>query len=335
VFRRAHVSKLRENLIMTRTIRLLSLSLASLSLGSLIAPAARADFLAGEVVKFQQLPLGLNTTVVPPIPGHDVTSTAYPVIGPGGTVIGYSGNYAADDFADKFTTPVVHVQWYGSYANNNTGTSGGTNQFLIAFESDVQAVPGAASHPGTVLSAQIVNKGALGPGSGTFTEVPVANVGGETIYKYNSELDLNQQFPEKPDTVYWLKIVALQTDPTVVWGWHNRDYTVQNPLASGPPIVNPGETNLGSAANPVWHFQDDAVTGGVSISTTSAAGIQVQQTGFTSQNYIDNIDGPVGISQFSEDLAFSLGTVPEPSQWALLGLGLGLILLVRRRHALS
>jgi hypothetical protein len=320
---------------MTRTTRILISAIASLPLSGLFAATARADFLPGEVIKFAQQPLGLNANSAAPFPGHDVLSTAYPVVGPNGTITGYSGNYAADDFADKFSTPVVHVQWYGSYLNNFTGTNGGTNQFLIAFESDVPAVPGALSHPGQVLSSQFVTKGALAPGSGTFTEAPVATVGGETIYKYNAELNLNQQFPEQPNTVYWLKIVALEPSTNVVWGWHNRDYTVQNPLASGPPLVNPGEVNLGTAVNPVWHFQDDAVTGGVNITLNTAGPPQVVQTGFAPQTYIDNIDGPPGISQFSEDLAFSLGTVPEPSQWGLLGLGLGLALLIRRRRAIA
>lgn len=300
-----------------------------------LAPPARGDFLPNETVKFQQLPLGIGSSTPALFPGHDVTSTAYPVIGANGTIAGYTGTFAADDFSDKFSTPVVHVQWYGSYANNFTGTTGGTGQFLIAFESDVPANPlnGTPSHPGTVLSAQIVNKGALAPGSGTFTETPVANAGGETIYKYNAELNLGGQFPEQANTVYWLKVVALLNDPQVSWGWHNRDYTTPDPLAAGPPLVNPGETNLGSATNPIWHFQDDAVTGNVGVRITTNP-LQVVEGGFTPQHYVNGVDGFTGISRYSEDLAFSLGTinVPEPSQWAVLGLGMALMLLIRRRR---
>lgn len=321
---------------MTRTKSILLTAVASLSLSGLLPTSARADFLPGEVVKFQQMPLGLSTTNA--FPGHDVTSTAYPVAG---TTNQYAGTYAADDFADKFTTPVVHVQWYGSYLGNLAPTAG-TSQFLIAFESDVPASPstGLASHPGQVLSSQIVNNtggGPLLPGSGTFTEAPVANLSnGEILFKYNAELNINQQFPERPDTVYWLKIVALETNPNIVWGWHNRDYTIPDPLASTPPAVVPGEANIGSAALPVWHFQDDAVTGAVTITANSAGnGVTVVQQGFTPQTYTNGVDGPTGISQFSEDLAYSLGTVPEPSQWGLIGLGLGLLLLIRRRRAVA
>ena len=319
---------------MTRTTQILLSTIASLTLGAL-SSTARADFLPGEIVKFQNTPLGLTPGTA--FPGHDVPSTAYPV---SGTTNVYSGTYAADDFADKFNTPIVHVQWYGSYLNNVIPTTG-TNQFLIAFESDVPASPstGVNSHPGSVLSSQIVNNSGgapLAPGSGLFTETPVANLSnGEVLYKYNAELNLNQQFPEQPDTVYWLKIVALETNPNIVWGWHNRDYTINNPLASTAPLVNPGETNLGTAASPIWHFQDDAVAGNVTISPTSPNGIQVVQQGFTPLSYTAGVDGPANIVQFSEDLAFSVGTVPEPSQWGLIGLAAGLLLLVRRRRALA
>ena len=308
-----------------------------LALLAALAPPARGDFLPNEIVKFQQLPLGLSTSGPNAFPGHDVTSSAYPVIGANGSIVGYTGTFAADDFSDKFSTPVVHVEWYGSYVNNFTGTAGGTNQFLVAFESDVPANPlnGTVSHPGSVLSAQIVTKGALTPASGTFTETPVVTVGGETIYKYNAELNLNGQFPEQANTIYWLKIVALLNDPQVVWGWHNRDYTISDPLAAGPPLVNPGEVNLGTATNPIWHFQDDAVTGNVGVRITTNP-LQVVETGFTPQHYLDGQDGFTGISQYSEDLAFALGTpVPEPSQWALFALGIGLVLLIRGRRRMS
>ena len=104
---------------------------------------AYADPLPGEILKFSQLPLasgvpGVNPYTGPylpppftnglpiapqtlpgaPFPGHDETSTAYFGTTPNG--IGYNGQFMADDFADNFTTPVVHVTWWGSYE----GTAG-------------------------------------------------------------------------------------------------------------------------------------------------------------------------------------------------------------------
>jgi hypothetical protein len=246
----------------------------------------------------------------------------------------------ADDFADKFSQPVVHVSWWGSYINPTGATVNHAQRFLISFESDVPAVTGAGSfsHPGTPLVSQIVTKGALAPLSGTFTET-LASPGGaplnEDLYKYNAELRL--PFDEKADTVYWLKIVALGT-PTenIQWGWHDRDYTQQDFLASTAPAVVPGERNLGggSVFNPVWHFQDDAVSGTVVGSVDAAQNvIQLDEAGFAPQNYLDNLDGPQGISQFSKDLAFELYyRVPEPASVGMAMLMLGAVSLKRRRR---
>ena len=57
-----------------------------------------------------------------------------------------------------------------------------------------------------------------------------------------------------------MSIVALTNDPILGWGWHNRDYQLTNTLFAP---VSPGETNIGNAAFPVLHFQDDAVVGGI------------------------------------------------------------------------
>ena len=101
---------------------------------------------------------------------------------------------------------------------------------------------------------------------------PVAGVV-ENLYEYNAELTC--PFDQEPNTVYWLKIVALDdTDgatPPIRWGWHNRDYTVMNPLASVQPAVIPGEKQVGELPDdqPIWHFQDDAVSGAIIITDPS------------------------------------------------------------------
>ena len=73
----------------------------------------------------------------------------------------------ADDFADKFSTPVVHVRWWGSYNQNFTGNtaSPGVKQFLISFEDDVAkddpTNTTGFSHPGKPLLTQTVLQGRL------------------------------------------------------------------------------------------------------------------------------------------------------------------------------
>jgi hypothetical protein len=262
----------------------------------------------------------------------------------------YRGRFMADDFADKFNTPVVHVRWWGSYLNDFTGNFP-IDKFLISFESDVPADPsGGFSHPGTPLLNQIVRRAAVGPvpappPPGGYTERPISPGGpplGETLYEYNAELYLDKHFFQEPDKVYWLKIVALVDVPPGLppidplqpptflprWGWHNRDYTIFDPLASTPPAVAPGEhldgtlPGPGGVGTPIWHFQDDAVTGIVSVDHLSTPMGQIMpvviQDNYQPTRYLPDVDGPPPIGNFSKDLAFELYTVPEPGACAML-----------------
>ncbi len=310
-----------------------------------------AQPLPGEVLKFDQEPMIATSMLdvygtVQTYYGHDELSTAW--AGTSTASIQYQGTYMADDFADKVSTPVVALTWWGSYMNTTSPPPLPlATQFLISFESDVPAGPNGPSHPGSPILSEVVTLGALTPASGTFTETAVAGSSPtEPVYQYNAEL--TTPFPEQANTVYWLKIVALDNQqagsPTAFqWGWHSRDYTIQDLLASTPPLVNPGENLAGSItglSTPVWEFQDDAVQGQVDITasvlSSGVLGVQsVTQTGWTPQNYVDNVDGPLGISAFSKDLAFQLYTtpVPEPGTMGLLfTAGMGLLVWVRKRR---
>jgi hypothetical protein len=348
---------------MSRTLTT-TLYLPALSLGLALmfsAGLALADPLSGrDVLKFNQLPMdgtpiiGDNGTV-DRFYGHDELSTAYSTTLSTGQP-GYSGTFIADDFADGFDSPVVHVKWWGSYLGNLVDPGMPVDKFLISFESDVPAGPAPSfSQPGAPLLSQIVTRGPLSPSSGTFTEKQISLGGpppGENLYEYNAELNLGQEFFQQPDTVYWLKIVALvdlpagvdpALDPVTRWGWHNRDYTINDPLASVVPQVTPGEYiegYVGPAATPtpVWHFQDDAVTGNVTIDPFGSpdAGLQVFQDGDQPTYYIGLVDGPPNVGQYSKDLAFQLYTikVPEPASTSLACLGMmfvGICALRRRR----
>jgi hypothetical protein len=327
-----------------------SLALALAMIGTVLSGLAAADPLPGEILKFQQLPL--NNGGVPgipagiagaPFPGHDELSTATldPADG------SYHGIYMADDFADHFDTPVVHVRWWGSYIQNQQGS--GVKDFLITFENDVPLGdpnnPLPFSHPGDEKFNQIVHLGPLAPGSGTFTETfvptPPLPDGGpplEALYEYNAELHLGKEFVEKHDTVYWLKIVAL-VDPSrdgfIKWGWHNRDWSIPDPLASTAPAVVPGEFMTPTPFGPVWHFQDDAVTGPIVVTpVTSMPNMpDVVQDGWTPTHYEFPFDGPEQIQQFSKDLAFELYTrIPEPGSLLLMVIGAVGCMTMRRRR---
>jgi hypothetical protein len=352
---------------MNATLTRLSVAL-TLAIGTFsTVNQASADPLPGRnLLKFSQKPM-VNTTIpdnngaVGVYGGHDELSTAYGLQQtPTAPIPIYQGKFMADDFADNLSSPIVHVKWWGSYFKDFIDPLAPVNKFLISFESDVPQGPNNPfSHPGTPLLNQVVFRNSAGnplaPASGTFAEKLIRGpdlVVNESLYEYNAELHLGKDFPELKDTVYWLKIVALvdlqlppgvqfdpyspQNSPVPVtqWGWHNRDYTVKNPLAS--PNVSPGETVVGQvgAGTNVWHFQDDSVQGDVRIHTQTPGGLvmpTIFQNNMLPQHYMDFADGPgVGtaasppISAFSKDLAFELYTVniPEPTSVALLAMGM-------------
>ncbi len=328
------------------------LMLLSLVAAVLTSASAQADPLAQrDKLKFSQRPMNQTQVAGQVYWGHDELSTAYAPIGVVPT--NYRGEFMADDFADTLTTPVVHVKFWGSYLNKSD-QFGHIGKFLIAFEQDVPTPnPLGFSYPdpaGPIFS-QIVTLGSLSPQSGTFTEKVISPGGpplNETLYEYNAELKV--PFAQQANTVHWLKIVALVDHPPTVqpgpnaalpqWGWHNRDYTQKDLNAS--PSVTPGENQQGTAATgPIWHFQDDAVSGQVNVGTfINTAGVQVVanvnqfiQT-FQPKNYVNNADGPQGIANFSKDLAFELYTtqqVPEPVSCGLLMAGVAGALAIRRR----
>jgi hypothetical protein len=346
------------NAALRRALATLILAASSLLPSSL----AFGDPLPGrDVLKFSQRPMDATPIVndaggTTLYWGHDELSTAYSS-GVTAQPRIYQGTFMADDFADKFSSPVVHVKWWGSYLNNFQTQDYPVDKFLISFESDVPQSPNNPfSHPGEPLLNQIVRRvpvGSLAPGSGTYTEKPISPGGFplfETLYEYNAELHLGKEFFQQPNTVYWLKIVALVDLPAGVpveppptfaprWGWHNRDYTIFDPLASTPPAVIPGEHLSGMIGpaplgTPIWHFQDDAVTGRIFVDTAGPMGEimpVIDQAEYAPTRYLPIADGPEIIGQYSKDLAFELYTVPEPGTCLLLVTGLAGVFMLRRR----
>jgi hypothetical protein len=332
---------------------------AIIVVGSIFATQSSADPLPGQVLKFDQEPMIATPVAGHIFFGHDELSTAYGVGNTANPPLNYQGRFMADDFADKFSTPVVHLTWWGSYIDDNNAAvppQPHVQKFLIAFESDVPQSPGQTfSQPGSVLQYEVVTPGTLTPG--TFTEKlerPADPVLGEALYKYNAELKL--PFAQKPDTVYWLKIAALVDVPqpivvpiplgTTQWGWHNRDYTINDPQASTSPAVNPGEFIDGVVPGtniPIWHFQDDAVQGDLRFTPGAPVGSQIVQLNMLPQNYVfvnstgvGPVDGPQGIELKSKDLAFRLYTqVPEPATCLLMAIGLVGVFASGRRERIA
>jgi hypothetical protein len=326
-------------------MRVVTTSLVALALTLSVYPLF-ADALPGENLVFQQKPMEQTNIFGQTFFGHNEVSTAVNQL-VGAPVDAYAGTFMADDFAVRSSEPITHIRFWGDYLENRPSV---VQKFFISFEQDIPAGPNVSfSRPGTPLLSQIVTRGAISPGSGTFDELAVVPVPpfGETPLAYNAELAA--PFVPTPNTVYWLKIVAL-TEPTLVqpnplepkfqWGWHNRDYTVENTFGLRPPAVVPGEFVTVSPIPeqpPIWHFQDDAVGGQVNIIDflLPRPGVfEVEQTGLAPKTYVSPADGPTFIAQFSKDLAFELYAVPEPSTLGLTiagMLGLGLYWLRRSR----
>ncbi|MBL7215623.1 MAG: DNRLRE domain-containing protein [Phycisphaerae bacterium] len=326
-----------------------------------------------ERLKFQQLPLNGAIVEETQYWGHDELSTAYSMYDDTGQPLNaYEGCYMADDFADLEHSPVIKVKWWGSYLENEI-MDPGVNRFLIAFEKDVAADepgnPVTYSHPGDVILTQFVHLSSTVPlNPGEYSETWISYGGApcnENLYEY--EAVLKNPFPQDPNTVYWLKIVAMvdvdaaiwgqiqnilaanpgmtlceflnlpysqQSEqyglqqPITRWGWHNRDYTRMDPYASTPPAVQPGEHLAGTLPDgtadgtPIWHFQDDAVSGPVQINEAAGEMPFVDQPDWKDENYKyiwplcpdaqQGVDGPgpegEGIELYSKDLAFELWT---------------------------
>ena len=122
----------------------LKVFLAAALLAAGFTAVATADPLPGrDLLKFSQQPM-INTTVIDNngmvsiYKGHDELSTAYGFAESTGL---WHGRFMADDFADKLTSPVVHVKWWGSYLNDVMNPTMPVNKFLISFESDVPQDP--------------------------------------------------------------------------------------------------------------------------------------------------------------------------------------------------
>ncbi len=311
-----------------------------IALTMVFVAAALADPLPGENLLFTQQPMVQTGVFGQTFFGHDEVSTAVqiPIAAPFDL---YGGSFMADDFAFKSSKSVTHVKFWGGYLSNISSES--VQKFLISFESDFPQSPtGAPSLPGTALLSQIVTAGALAPASGTFQEKLIRPKGGPPqqtpLFEYNAEL--STPFVAAANTVYWVKIVALTEQlppgvPKFQWGWHNRDYTIQDLLAPTPLAVTPGEFGTFSPIPeipPIWHFQDDAVGGDLQLTDHLFPGpgrFIVNQTNLSPKNYLADWDGPAYIAQSSKDLSFELYGVPEPS---MLYVGtMMMVLLVRRR----
>ncbi len=290
--------------------------------------SARAEPLPGQVSTFLQAPLIQRQIFADTYFGHAEPSTMVQ-LPLGAPFDGYSGVFMADDFAVQSAQPIAHIRWWGAYRENLREF--GAQRFFVSIEQNNPA----AGQPGAAILSQFLDPGPIAPASGTFTEKPIHPGGSplnEQVYEYHGELAV--PFLPQPNTVYWLKIVALapQTgpdfQPAFQWGWRVRDYAQQNLLAPTPPAVDPGEFGVFSPIPeipPIWHFQGSAAGGNLALTDhlNGPDRFVVNQTQIQGKSYTIGWDGPSPLLQRQPlDLAFELFAIPEPSTLSLLATAL-------------
>jgi hypothetical protein len=305
---------------------------------ALLVAQVHAEPLPGETLAFRQQPLDQTQIMGQTYQGHSELSTATVLPIPGALTV-YGGRFAADDFAVKSADPITHVRWWGTYLNTPALES--VQRFLITFERDVPSGPGQPfSRPGEPIVSQVVRRGMLSAGSGTFTEDPDLPVppSGDTPLAYDAALAT--PFSPEPNTVYWLKVTALADlplpgtfEPRFMWGWQVRDYIQENSFAPAAPTVVPGEFVTLSPIPElpaVWHFQDAAVVGNLEL-TDRLTSFLIAQRDLAPRNYLEGVDGPDLLVFSPQDLAFELYSIPEPSAVMLAaGAALPLVFLFDR-----
>jgi hypothetical protein len=294
-----------------------ALIVAGLAIGAL-AKSAGADPLPNEAPKFYQPPLDQLSIGSVTYYGQNDNSTGTNSVGSPNV---YTGTFMADDFSDSVSQPVAHISFWGAYPFTHAQVP--KPQYVISFLSNaVGELPddaGTFSEPGTPLSTQIVSNGTITPQSGTYTQTLLDGNAPEPLYMYNAELAY--PFPEQAGTTYWVEIAVLSNvaqGAPAGWGWHDRDWTQQDPYADPAETAQTGPDDI-----PLYHFEDDAVQGSFTLTISNPSdpvnGFSLQQSGMMPQNYIDGEDGPDGIGEFSEDMAFELYyDTPEPGAMVLM-----------------
>ena len=219
----------------------------------------------------------------------------------------------SDDFELSTSAPLTSITWWGAPL-----LTPDPHFFSVIFSANVPASGGVPSHPGSTLSSTPFAQPGWGTGNPLYNSAPVSDPGDPVLFeKYTATFPTPISL--QASTVYWLTIQAddfTLSENALNWGWHTRDYTIQDSLA-------PGDTLVGTAAGlPVYNF------GGSALSQ-AYSNVGLAQGSPTALSYAPGTDGPAGIGAFGMGMAFALNAVPEPSTIVLAAMG-GLALLACR-----
>jgi len=262
---------------------------------SLIGAAAQADWNVGDPYKmhYPQLP--------------DLTPTGLDVLAGQQTPAAGNGfKILADDFKCTETGPISDVHIWGSWLNDRLPNNDPNNvKFKLSIHSDIPAPPtGGFSTPGPELWSAVLSPGSFtvrpySTGQEQFYDPNIKEIiGADTIdWQYNFT-NLANPYVQQQGTIYWLDVQALPLDPSAYFGWKT---------------TNPQVTS---------HFGDDSVYADTAVFTGPLV------TGWAPMVY----PGGHPYAGLSMDQAFVI-TTPEPSTFALLGVGaVGLLGYAWRRR---
>jgi hypothetical protein len=169
--------------------------------------------------------------------------------------------YAADDWVCTSANPVTKIRWWGSFIGwtGQTLPQPAPLGFQVAYWTDVPAVAGGFSHPGTVLQTNFCS---------TYTATWVGwdydpRTGAiESCFLFEQALPQGDWFYQNPGAngtnIFWLSIAAAYPPGAMgpPWGWKTRPRDVTSPapdaavMIHAPPLIEPGATFV--AGDPLW-----------------------------------------------------------------------------------
>jgi len=207
----------------------------------------------------------------------------------------------ADDFQCNQTGPITTITIWGSWLNNNVPSVAPT--FDLSFHANIPASPaGGYSQPGAqlwdmVLAPQQVSLYASGVNEQFYNPDTQSVIGTDNqVWQYNFVIPTTSAFVQTYGSIYWLN-VQVQPPP----GYANSVFGWKTSYQHNLDAAVYGDNQQLSVPPPVWNPMYDT-----------------------------RPNSPYYGTQL--DMAFELDTsVPEPASLALGGLGLGVLLTLRKR----
>ena len=225
----------------------------------------------------------------------------------------YTANHLADDFLCTATGPITDIHIWGSFLNDEPPQGNPRGMiFRLSIHPDFPDPDGPGPEYSLPLMPPIweqefvpgdpgyvVNLWAPGLAEGYWNPTEQAEITPDTeCWQFNFFIDEALAFRQQEGEIYWLDVQAW--DPSgsgARWGWKT---------------TNPLETD---------HFNDDAVFWDPNLPVGDPALGQWNELRY-----------PAGHPYEGQSIDLAFVITPEPTTWALIGLGASALVLRRRRR---